>query len=187
MVGIISPVRIKYKLDGCFHEGDCRKVCLVPHVLDTVIKGRAVDTEVPIGPDCTRCGLCVDATPTGPLDLRGQGTSKLMCRQAPCSLMNQTGATGYRYIGLGSTPWKTVTQNRPVVFDKNSMFALSGTYNPPHDPVQFKLPNLPQGPRTRRYQPRNRARRTHRTDRLQRAGKTTLIRCLLGEYTSTAA
>jgi ferredoxin-type protein NapH len=47
VVGIFSPVRIKYKLDGCFHEGDCRKVCLVPHVLDTVIKGRAVDTEVP--------------------------------------------------------------------------------------------------------------------------------------------
>jgi ferredoxin-type protein NapH len=39
VVGIISPVRIIYKLDGCFHEGDCRKVCLVPHVLDTVIKG----------------------------------------------------------------------------------------------------------------------------------------------------
>jgi ABC-2 type transport system ATP-binding protein len=42
VVGIFSPVRIKYNLEGCFHEGDCRKVCLVPHVLDTVIKGRAV-------------------------------------------------------------------------------------------------------------------------------------------------
>ncbi|HNC97457.1 MAG TPA: 4Fe-4S binding protein, partial [Myxococcota bacterium] len=30
VVGILSPVRIKYTLDGCFHEGDCRKVCLVP-------------------------------------------------------------------------------------------------------------------------------------------------------------
>ncbi|HNP04998.1 MAG TPA: NapH/MauN family ferredoxin-type protein, partial [Rhodocyclaceae bacterium] len=60
VVGILSPVRIKYTLDGCFHEGDCRKVCLVPHVLDTVIKGRAVAPAVPIGPDCTRCGLCVD-------------------------------------------------------------------------------------------------------------------------------
>jgi ferredoxin-type protein NapH len=47
VVGIVSPVRVKYTLEGCFHEGDCRKVCLVPHVLDTVIKGRAVDTEVP--------------------------------------------------------------------------------------------------------------------------------------------
>ncbi len=78
VVGIVSPVRIKYTLDGCFHEGDCRKVCLVPHVLDTVIKGRAVDTEVPIGPDCTRCGLCVDTCPSGSLKFEVKGLSKLL-------------------------------------------------------------------------------------------------------------
>lgn len=78
VVGILSPVRIKYKLEGCFHEGDCRKVCLVPHVLETVVKGRAVDTEVTLGPDCTRCGLCVDTCPTGSLTFDIKGLSKLL-------------------------------------------------------------------------------------------------------------
>ncbi|MCL2830753.1 MAG: NapH/MauN family ferredoxin-type protein [Betaproteobacteria bacterium] len=78
VVGIVSPLRVLYRLEHCHHEGDCRKVCLVPHVLDMVIKGRAEDMEVPIGPDCTRCGLCIDACPSGALRYDVKGLSKML-------------------------------------------------------------------------------------------------------------
>ena len=77
-VGTLSPVRVYYRLEHCFHEGDCRKVCLVPHVLDVVIKGRSPEAEMPIGPDCTRCGLCVDVCPSGALRYDIKGLSKLL-------------------------------------------------------------------------------------------------------------
>ncbi|MBL8318030.1 MAG: NapH/MauN family ferredoxin-type protein [Burkholderiaceae bacterium] len=78
VVGIFAPLRVKYNLQNCLHEGDCRKVCLVPHVLETVIKSRAADVDVPLGPDCTRCGLCVDQCPTGSLTFDVKGLSKLL-------------------------------------------------------------------------------------------------------------
>lgn len=78
VIGIFSPVRVKYNLEACLHEGDCKKVCLVPHVLETVVKGRAIDVDVPLGPDCTRCGLCVDQCPTGSLTFDVKGLSKLL-------------------------------------------------------------------------------------------------------------
>ncbi len=78
VVGLFSPVRVKFKLDGCHHEGDCRKACLVPHVLDVTIKGQAKDTEMPIGADCTRCGMCVDICPTDSLRFEIKGLSKLL-------------------------------------------------------------------------------------------------------------
>lgn len=78
LVGQISPLRVKYSVEGCHHEGECLKVCLVPHVLETVKKGRATDVEVPIGADCTRCGLCIDACPTGSLRYDFKGLDKLL-------------------------------------------------------------------------------------------------------------
>ena len=78
VVGAISPVEVAYRVEHCFHEGDCRKVCLVPHVLDVTIKGRASESKLNLGPDCTRCGLCIDACPTGALGFEIKGLSKLL-------------------------------------------------------------------------------------------------------------
>jgi ferredoxin-type protein NapH len=75
-VGTFSPVRVQYDLDKCFHEQDCRKVCLVPHVLDHVVKGRATHEQVEVGPDCTRCGLCVDTCPSGALHFSIKGITR---------------------------------------------------------------------------------------------------------------
>ena len=77
-VGAISPMQVTYKVEHCFHEGDCRKVCLVPHVLDVTIKGRASEESMGLGPDCTRCGLCIDTCPTGALTYEVKGLSKLL-------------------------------------------------------------------------------------------------------------
>lgn len=78
VVGLFSPLRVVYNVESCKHEGECRKVCLVPHVLDPVIKGRATDVNVPIGADCTRCGLCIDTCPTGSLRYEFKGLNKVL-------------------------------------------------------------------------------------------------------------
>ncbi|CAA7615523.1 NapH/MauN family ferredoxin-type protein [Magnetospirillum sp. SS-4] len=78
LVGAVSPMRVKYNLENCLHEGDCRKVCLVPHVLEVTKKTYAPDVDVAIGADCTRCGLCIDACPTGSLRFEVKGLNKLL-------------------------------------------------------------------------------------------------------------
>ncbi|MGA7979035.1 MAG: NapH/MauN family ferredoxin-type protein [Chromatiaceae bacterium] len=78
VVGMFSPVRVQYNVKSCHHEGDCRKVCLVPHVLDITVKGRARDTRVDVAADCTRCGLCVDICPTDSLTFKVKGLDRLL-------------------------------------------------------------------------------------------------------------
>jgi ferredoxin-type protein NapH len=78
LVGALgSPLRVQYNVASCHHEGDCRKVCLVPHVLDVTIRGRALAMDTDIGADCTRCGLCVDICPTSSLSYKIKGLGGL--------------------------------------------------------------------------------------------------------------
>ena len=76
LVGLTSPLRVQYTLKDCHHEGECRKVCMVPHVLDLTIKNRARDVKIDVGADCTRCGLCVDVCPTNSLTFKSRRSRK---------------------------------------------------------------------------------------------------------------
>jgi ferredoxin-type protein NapH len=78
VLGAKAPVKVTYDLESCAHEGECRKVCEVPHVLDLTIKGRAEEPKLDVGPDCTRCGLCVDVCPTGALRYELKGVKRLL-------------------------------------------------------------------------------------------------------------
>jgi ferredoxin-type protein NapH len=78
LVGSMAPLRVHYNLERCAHEGECRKVCEVPHVLEITIKGRAEDAQLDVGPDCTRCGLCLDVCPTEALQYRFRGLDRLL-------------------------------------------------------------------------------------------------------------
>jgi ferredoxin-type protein NapH len=78
MIGSTSPVVVQYDLKQCFHEGKCRSVCMVPHVIDMTIKGRADEPILHAGADCTRCGRCVEVCPTGALTFKIRGTGGLI-------------------------------------------------------------------------------------------------------------
>jgi len=78
ILGAKAPIKVTYDLESCAHEGECRKVCEVPHVLDLTIKGRAEEPKLDVGPDCTRCGLCVDVCPTGALRYELKGVKRLL-------------------------------------------------------------------------------------------------------------
>lgn len=78
LVGHSSPLKVQYHLDGCFHDGACRQVCLVPHVLEVTKRNRATEAHMNIGADCTRCGRCVEVCPTDSLtfEFKGLGQKK---------------------------------------------------------------------------------------------------------------
>lgn len=78
IVGVISPLRVQYNVKACHHEGDCRNVCEVPHVLSMTIRGRSPDVDVDLGADCTRCGMCVDICPTSSLSFKFKGLDKAL-------------------------------------------------------------------------------------------------------------
>jgi formate hydrogenlyase subunit 6/NADH:ubiquinone oxidoreductase subunit I len=75
--------RTQTVLEPC---GVCEMICpaepaaivIVPHVLEVTVKGRAAEENMGLGPDCTRCGLCVDTCPTGALRFEVKGLSKLL-------------------------------------------------------------------------------------------------------------
>jgi len=78
LVGSISPMRIEYNMENCHHEGECRKVCLVPHVLDITKMGYGDDVKIDVGADCTRCGMCVDICPTDSLKYKVKGLDGML-------------------------------------------------------------------------------------------------------------
>ncbi len=58
LIGLMSPLRIKWDQENCSNCKRCQSVCLVPHVLtDSVNKGKF---EYVNSSACTRCGLFVD-------------------------------------------------------------------------------------------------------------------------------
>lgn len=59
-VGKLSPLTIRFDLDKCGYCRDCQDVCLVPHELWFVQRGKATQKVHYTGSDCTRCGLCID-------------------------------------------------------------------------------------------------------------------------------
>ncbi len=77
LVGVLSPLKVTHNVGKCFNDGACRQVCLVPHVLNSTIRGRARKVNTDLGADCTRCGLCLDVCPTDALSFKFKGLGKL--------------------------------------------------------------------------------------------------------------
>lgn len=77
-IGATAPVKIEWDASKCLHEGNCRKACLVPHVLEFTIKNRSPDSVMQAGPDCTRCGMCLEACVPKALTFKINGVGDLL-------------------------------------------------------------------------------------------------------------
>lgn len=77
-IGGVSPLKVTYDAQNCLHEGECRKVCMVPHVLFMTKLAHAKQVQMDIGADCTRCGACLEVCPTKALNFEVKGLSKLL-------------------------------------------------------------------------------------------------------------
>ncbi len=58
LLGMLSPLRIKWDKKKCSNCKRCQSVCMVPNVLTSSVnrgKSEYIDSSL-----CTRCGLCVD-------------------------------------------------------------------------------------------------------------------------------
>jgi len=77
-IGKLSPMAVKFDLSKCGHCRDCQDVCLVPHELWFVKRGEATKEVHFAGPDCTRCGLCVDVCYGDALKFTVKGFDKIL-------------------------------------------------------------------------------------------------------------
>lgn len=77
-IGGFSPLKVAYNAKNCLHEGECRRVCMVPHVLHMTKMAHAKDVHLDIGADCTRCGACIEVCPTKALSFKMSGLGKLL-------------------------------------------------------------------------------------------------------------
>ncbi|NOX46344.1 MAG: NapH/MauN family ferredoxin-type protein [Chlorobi bacterium] len=78
ITGKAAPIRVKFDHDKCGYCRDCQDVCLVPHVLWFVQRGKATQKTHYAGPDCTRCGLCIDTCAGKALTFTIKGLDKLI-------------------------------------------------------------------------------------------------------------
>ncbi len=78
ITGQAALLDIKFELDKCAYCRDCQDVCLVPHELWFVEKGKATQDIHFTNSDCTRCGLCVDICSGDALSFTIKGIDKIL-------------------------------------------------------------------------------------------------------------